>query len=82
MSGFCEQSNVTLSVKFNFVPNIKITRNTHSMEFIFGQCTTLILQCIIIFTACFPGVEQTGVMFTMFKGKMYFLNSLIKLVFT
>jgi len=30
---------------------------------------------MIIFTACLPDVEQAGVMFTMLKGKMYFLNS-------
>jgi len=45
------------------------------MEFIFGQYTTLNLQRIVIFTACFPGVERAGVMFTVFRGKMYFLNS-------
>ena len=29
---------------------------------------------MIIFTACLPGVEQSGVMFTMLEGKNLFFN--------
>jgi hypothetical protein len=58
VSGFCEHSNVSSSVKADH-------KKYHA------QYTTLIFQCMIIFTACLPCVEQACVMLSMFKQEEF-----------